>query len=340
VVITPADPGATVLVTGGAGFIGSHTCVALHEAGHDVVVLDDFSNSTPAALSGVAAITGRRPVLHRGDITDRVTLARVFGEHHVDVVVHFAAKKAVGESMHIPATYFDINVGGTARLLRVMLEHDVTRLVFSSSCSLYGDGPTGPLRETRPAAPTNPYAWSKWLCEKLIEQTCQQHPALHAVSLRYFNPIGAHPSGLIGEDPPGAPHNVMPYMLRVADGRLPHVDVFGGDYPTRDGTAVRDYVHVVDVAGGHRTALEHLDDTAGMQVFNLGTGVGTTVLELRAAMIRASGAEIPYTVRDRRPGDVAELVADPGKVGAEWGWRSTRTLDDMCRDAWNSQRQP
>ena len=333
-----AGAGGTVLVTGGGGFIGSHTCVALLEHGYEVVVVDDFSNSAPQALDRVAAITGQRPVVYSADLTDPVTLATIFRNHRCDVVVHFAAKKAVGESMQMPLTYFDINIGGTTRLLRAMREHGVSKLLFSSSCSIYGDGAHEPLAETAPAAPTNPYAWSKWACERMIEQACDLHPEMHAVCLRYFNPIGAHPSGLLGEDPLGVPHNLMPYLMRVAGGQLAEVTVFGGDYPTPDGTAVRDYVHVVDIADGHRVALEHLQDAPGMRVFNLGTGIGTSVLQLRDAVARASGVDLPYALRDRRPGDVAELVADPRKVSTQWQWQTSLDLDAMCRDAWNFQR--
>lgn len=270
-------------------------------------------------------------------VLDRGALAEVFGRHEIDVVIHFAAKKAVGESTQIPLDYFDINIGGTTALLRVMREYGVHRLVFSSSCSIYGEALPRPLTETDPQGPTNPYAWSKWASEQMITQACRHHPELRATALRYFNPIGAHPSGLLGESPKGAIHNLMPYLMRVADGRLPALNVFGDDYPTPDGTAQRDYIHVVDVADGHVDALDHVDDEPGMQVFNLGTGVGTSVLELSAAFAKASGRDIPHLVQPRRAGDVATLIADPGKVASAWGWHATRGLDDMCRDAWRFQ---
>lgn len=327
----------TVLVTGGAGFIGSHTCVALIERGHEVVVVDDHSNSSPAALERVRELTGVSPTLYRLDLLDRAALSEVFARHPIDVVIHFAAKKAVGESTQIPLDYFDINIGGTTGLLRVMREHGVRRMVFSSSCSIYGEAQPRPLAETDPQGPTNPYAWSKWVCEQLVAQACELHPELRVTALRYFNPIGAHPSGLLGESPKGPIHNVMPYLMRVADGSLPELGVFGDDYPTPDGTAQRDYIHVVDVADGHVAALDHIDDAAGMQVFNLGTGVGTSVLELRAAFAAASGREIPHRIQGRRAGDVSTLIADPGMVAQAWGWRTTLDLDDMCRDAWRFQ---
>ncbi|MFE5484024.1 UDP-glucose 4-epimerase GalE [Streptomyces sp. NPDC056527] len=328
----------TVLVTGGAGFIGSHTCVELLDHGYDVVVVDDYSNSSPGALERVAKIAGRPPAaVYEIGLHDRGGLSRVFDEHPIDAVVHFAAKKAVGESVELPVAYYDTNVGGTTALLRAMHEHQVRRLVFSSSCSIYGNAARVPLTEADPAAPTNPYATSKWLCERVLADTCRYLPELSVLSLRYFNPVGAHPSGLLGEVPRGTPGNVMPYLAQVAAGRLPGLKVFGGDYPTADGTGVRDYVHVGDVAEGHRVALEHLDDERGMRVFNLGTGQGTSVLELLAAFQRACGIAIPYEITDRRPGDVPALVADPGAVARAWNWTATRDLTAMCEDAWRFQ---
>ncbi|MCB1292276.1 MAG: UDP-glucose 4-epimerase GalE, partial [Mycobacterium sp.] len=237
-----------ILVTGGAGFIGSHTCVELLDAGDEVVVIDDYSNSRPAALERVTEITGKSVTVHQADLRDRSALSRVFDEHPIDAVIHFAAKKAVGESTQIPLEYFDINIGGTTNLLRTMKDHKVSRLVFSSSCSIYGDAPAEPLAESAPAAPTNPYALSKWICEQLLAEACRHLPELSVIALRYFNPIGAHPSGLLGEDPLGVPYNVMPYLAQIAVGRLPELNVFGDDYDTPDGTAIRDYIHVVDVA--------------------------------------------------------------------------------------------
>ncbi|MFI9383867.1 UDP-glucose 4-epimerase GalE [Kutzneria sp. NPDC052558] len=328
----------TVLVTGGAGFIGSHTCVELLASGCDVVVVDDYSNSSPAALDQVRALAGRPLTVYRADLRDRVALDAVFAAHPIDAVIHFAAKKAVGESMDIPLDYFDINIGGTTSLLRAMWAHGVHRLVFSSSCSIYGASAKTPLDEDEPAAPTNPYALSKWTCEQLLAQACQRYPELAVIALRYFNPVGAHPSGLIGEDPLGRPNNVMPYLMQVAVGRLERLPVFGDDYPTPDGTAIRDYIHVCDLAEGHRLALEHLGDATGLRVFNLGTGVGVSVLQLVEAFGQACGRPIPFQIMPRRPGDVARLIADAGRVERAWGWRTTRGLADMCRDAWQFQK--
>jgi UDP-glucose 4-epimerase len=335
---------ATVLVTGGAGFIGSHTCVELLEHGYEVIVIDDHSNSSPAALRRVEKIGGR-PLLatYQLDIRDTEALDGVFRDHRIDAVVHFAAKKAVGESMLIPLDYYSINVGGLVTLLHAMQRHEVHRLVFSSSCSIYGDARSVPLDEHEPPCPTNPYARSKSMCEEILADTCRVWPDLTVFSLRYFNPAGAHPSGLLGENPRGVPNNVMPYAMQVAIGRRDSLSIFGSDYSTPDGTAVRDYIHVMDVADGHRAALEHLypDQSAaphGMHVLNLGTGVGTSVLELVAAMGTACGRAVPYEIVGRRPGDVAHLVADPGAVQREWGWRTTRDLAAMCADAWLFQQ--
>ncbi|SBT89086.1 UDP-galactose 4-epimerase [Streptomyces sp. DI166] len=329
----------TVLVTGGAGFIGSHTCVELLQSGHEVVVLDDHSNSSPQALERVAKIAGR-PIaaVHTADVRDRRALDAVFTEHAIDAVIHFAAKKAVGESVQIPLTYYDINVGGTTALASAMHEHGVHRLVFSSSCSIYGNATVVPLTEESPAAPTNPYATTKWTCEQILGDLCRHVPELRVLALRYFNPAGAHPSGLLGEDPSGVPNNIMPFLAQIAVGRREELSVFGDDYPTPDGTGVRDYIHVVDVAEGHVAALDHFDDRPGLQVFNLGTGRGSSVLELVHTFQQACGTPIPYRVAPRRPGDVAELVADPAKVEAAWGWRARRDLAAMCRDAWNFQQ--
>ncbi|MFD3656764.1 UDP-glucose 4-epimerase GalE [Streptomyces sp. 24-1644] len=329
---------ATVLVTGGAGFIGSHTCVDLLQHGYEVVVVDDHSNSSPQALERVAKVAGR-PVTatYVTDVRDRRALSAVFAAHSFDAVIHFAAKKAVGESVHQPVEYYDTNVGGTTALLSVMREHQVNRLVFSSSCSIYGDAADVPLTEHDPAGPTNPYATTKWQCEQVLADVCRRLPDMHVLALRYFNPVGAHPSGLLGEDPRGVPNNVMPFLAQVAVGRLERLDVFGDDYATVDGTGVRDYIHVMDVAEGHRAALEHLGDESGMRVFNLGTGVGTSVLELVAAFSDACGTPIPYRIAARRPGDVAALVADPSAVARAWNWATTRDLGTICRDAWRFQ---
>ncbi|MEU4270878.1 UDP-glucose 4-epimerase GalE [Streptomyces sp. NPDC026092] len=330
----------TVLVTGGAGFIGSHTCVELLRSGHEVVVLDDHSNSSPEALERVVKIAGRPfAATHIADVRDRRSLDTVFASHRIDSVIHFAAKKAVGESVRIPLTYYDINVGGTTALVSAMHDHGVHRLVFSSSCSIYGDATTVPLTEDSPASPTNPYATTKWTCEQVLADLCRHVPELRVLALRYFNPAGAHHTGLLGEDPRGVPNNIVPFLSQIAVGRRDELNVFGDDYPTPDGTGVRDYIHVVDVAEGHAVALDHIDDEPGMRVFNLGTGRGASVLELVHAFEKASGRPIPHRITGRRPGDVAELVADPAKVAAAWGWSARRDLDEMCRDAWKFQEQ-
>ncbi|WP_406724270.1 UDP-glucose 4-epimerase GalE [Streptomyces sp. GD-15H] len=328
----------TILVTGGAGFIGSHTCVELLDYGYEVVVVDNHANSSPEALARVQKVAGRPlAAVYTIDVRDRAALTEVFERHPVDAVIHFAAHKAVGESVELPIDYYDNNVGGTTALLAVMNAHGVHRLVFSSSCSLYGNAERIPITEQSPAAPTNPYASTKWMCEQVLTDVCRHRPDLQAFSLRYFNPVGAHPSALLGEDPLGIPSNVMPYLAQVAIGRREKISVFGDDWPTHDGTGVRDYIHVMDVAEGHRIALEHLDEVRGVRALNLATGVGTSVLELVAAFRRASGRPIPYEITARRPGDVARLIADPGEIERAWGWRATRTLDQMCGDVWRFQ---
>jgi len=333
-----ARPGS-VLVTGGAGFIGSHTCVELRAHGSEIVVVDNLANSSPVALQRVAALTGGEPVpFYELDLRDYSGLREVFRRHRIDAVIHFAARKAVGESMQMPLEYYDTNVAGTVTLLRAMRDAEVDSIVFSSSCSIYGDASGRRLTETDPAAPTNPYARTKWVCEGMLADACARYGDLRAISLRYFNPTGAHPSGTLGEDPLGVPSNVVPYLMQVATGRRERLSVFGGDYPTPDGTAIRDYLHVVDVADGHRLALEHLGDATGHRVFNLGTGVGTSVLQLVHAFGAACGRTLPYDVVARRPGDVAELVADAARVAAEWGWKAERDLEAMCRDAWEFAR--
>lgn len=327
-----------ILVTGGAGYIGSHTCAQLLDDGFEVVVVDDYSNSSPAALDAVRSLTGRQVAGHRVDLRDRRVLDQVFERHPVDAVIHFAAKKAVGESVRIPLDYYDVNVSGTTTLLRCMLDHGVERLVFSSSCSVYGDQYSQPIAEENPPLPTNPYARSKLICEQILADACAAFSGLTVISLRYFNPAGAHPSGLLGEDPLGMPSNLMPCLTGVAIGRLDKLRIFGADFPTADGSGVRDYIHVVDVAAAHRTALDHLGDRPGIRVLNLGTGVGVSVLELVAAFTDACGVPIPCEVVGRRPGDVASLIADVSRVRQEWAWRTSRDISEMCRDAWRFQQ--
>ncbi|MEV0170607.1 UDP-glucose 4-epimerase GalE [Streptomyces sp. NPDC050803] len=330
---------STVLVTGGGGFIGSHACVELLDHGYEVIVVDNYCNSTPQVFARVERIAGRFVgAVYDLDIRDRHALSAVFDRHTVDAVLHFAALKSVPASARTPVAYYDTNVGGTTALLRAMHEHGVHQLVFSSSGAVYGEAGHGPLPETTPARPTNPYAASKWLCERILDDVCRHCPEYTVLCLRYFNPAGAHPSGLLGEDPRGTPDHLMPYVAQVAVGRHPRLRVFGTDYPTPDGTAVRDYLHVMDTVEAHRIALDHLADQPGMRVFNLGLGAGRSVLDVVDAYSRACGRPVPYEVAPRRPGDVAELVADASAVARAWGWRPTRDLADMCRDSWRFQQ--
>jgi UDP-glucose 4-epimerase len=329
----------TILVTGGAGFIGSHTCAELLRRGHSVVVVDDYSNSSPAALAAVRRISDGDLTVYELDLRNQDALDQVFSEHEVEAVIHFAAKKSVRESVQIPLDYYSINVGCTLNLVQAMVRHEVWQLVFSSSCSIYGGQYSEPISEDNETGPTNPYARSKLMCEQILDDACRRHPELSVVSLRYFNPIGAHPSGSLGEDPRGVPSNVVPYMMQVAVGRLERLDVYGNDYDTPDGSGVRDYIHVMDVAEAHCTALEHLGDETGMRAFNLGTGTGISVLEMLSVIQEISGQTIPYRIVGRQPGDVGTLIADPSRVEKAWGWRTSRDLEAMCRDAWRFQSQ-
>lgn len=330
---------ALVLVTGGAGYIGTHTCVVLLEAGHDVVVVDNFCNSKPAALKRVEAIAGR-PLKGRFafDLRERGALERLFRRFEFDAVIHFAALKAVGESVDNPLAYYDNNVGGTVSLASAMASAGVKRLVFSSSATVYGDPAVVPIREEFPSAPTNPYGRSKWMMELVLKDLVASDPDWGVTLLRYFNPVGAHPSGEIGEDPDGPPNNLMPYVSQVAVGRRAELQVFGDDYPTHDGTGVRDYIHVVDLAEAHLQALEKLlSGEGGMLTLNLGTGRGYSVLELVRAFEAASGQRVPYRVVARRPGDIAECWADPSAASSRLGWRASRGIREMCVDTWRWQ---
>jgi UDP-glucose 4-epimerase len=330
----PAPDPRTVLVTGGAGFIGSHTCVDLLEAGYDVVVADDLSNSSRESLTRVEALTGRPVPFAEVDLRDEAALTALVGDHGVGSVIHFAGLKAVGESVDQPVDYYEVNLGATLSLIRAMDRHDVRRLVFSSSAAVYGDRGGSAVTESTPPSPTNPYARTKWFIEHVLADVCVARPRWSVISLRYFNPVGAHASGRIGEDPRGIPNNLMPYVMQVAGGRQERLRVFGDDYPTPDGTGVRDYIHVVDLAAGHRAALAHLDDAPGHRVYNLGTGTGTSVLALVRGVEAASGRAIPYEVVGRRAGDVDVLVADPALAERELGWRAERDVAEMCADAW------
>ena len=326
-----------VLVTGGAGYIGSHTCLVLLEAGHDVVVADNLSNSKEESLRRVRALTGRPLTFHRVDLLNRHGLDEVFRREPVDAVLHFAGLKAVGESVAQPLRYFHNNVTGTLILCEVMAHHGVKTLVFSSSATVYGDPHTVPITEDFPLSATNPYGRSKLMIEEILRDLQRADPEWRIAILRYFNPVGAHASGQIGEDPNGIPNNLLPYIAQVAVGRLPELTIHGTDYPTPDGTGVRDYIHVMDLAAGHERALERLKTQAGVITYNLGTGRGRSVLEMVAAFERASGRKLPYRSAPRRPGDVAACWADPGLARAELGWTAHRDVDEMCADAWRWQ---
>ena len=326
-----------VLVTGGAGFIGSHTVVSLVEAGHEPVIVDNLANSQRSVIDHIAQLIGSAPEYHQADIRDRVAMAAV--ADGLDACMHFAALKAVGRSVQRPLEYHSNNVGGTIALLEMLLEAGVSNFVFSSSATVYGDANTLPFTEDMPiGSATNPYGWTKIMMEQVLRDLQAAESEWSVTLLRYFNPVGAHPSGLLGEDPVGEPDNLMPYVARVAAGLLPELRVFGGDYPTPDGTGVRDYIHVVDVAEGHVAALERHKDDPGVHTYNLGTGRGHSVLEVVRTYEEVSGRPVPYRIVDRRPGDVAASWADPAKAKAGLGWQATRSLHEMCADSWNYQQ--
>lgn len=326
-----------ILVTGGAGYIGSHACLELLRAGHDLVVVDNLSNSHEAALRRVERLAGRTLSFHRVDIRDREGMTRVFRSADVSSVIHFAGLKAVGESVGQPLRYYDNNITGTIVLLEVMRAHAVKRLVFSSSATVYGDPRSVPVTESFPLSATNPYGRSKLFIEDMLRDLFRAEPDWRIALLRYFNPTGADESGDLGEDPNGLPNNLVPYIAQVAVGKLERVSVYGGDYPTRDGTGVRDYIHVTDLVIGHLRALEKLETGPGLFTYNLGTGRGYSVLEMLGAFERAVGRPIPYAITARRPGDAAECWADVGLAARELGWRAERDLDAMCRDVWRWQ---
>ncbi|MCD8200041.1 MAG: UDP-glucose 4-epimerase GalE [Coriobacteriaceae bacterium] len=328
-----------VLVTGGAGYIGSHTVVALQEAGHDVLVYDNFCNSSRIVLDRIEQITGRIVDFIEGDIRDRQKMDALFAEHDIDAVIHFAGLKAVAESVEKPYEYYDNNVGGTLSLLDAMRTAGCTNIIFSSSATVYGNPAKLPITEDFPkGAPANPYGRTKSMIEDILIDIQAADPAYNVVLLRYFNPIGAHESGLIGEAPQGRPNNLMPYITQVAVGALPELGVFGDDYDTPDGTGVRDYIHVVDLARGHVAALQAVEDGCGLGIYNLGTGNGTSVLELIDAFEAATGQKVPYTIQPRRPGDVDALYADCSKAQAELGWTAVCDIERMCADAWRWQQ--
>lgn len=327
----------TILLTGGAGYIGSHTYVELRKAGHDAVIVDDFSNSSEKVIGRLQTITGAPVRWFRADVRDRAALRPVMESAQIDAVIHFAGFKAVGESVAKPLEYYRNNLDSTLSLCEAMREYGVKRFVFSSSATVYGTAQTMPLTETMPTGCTNPYGWTKYMIEQILADVTVAYPDWAVALLRYFNPIGAHDSGLIGEDPVGIPNNLMPFITQVASGKLDKLRVFGADYPTPDGTGVRDYIHVADLARGHVAACDYLMSHTGCEVFNLGTGRGYSVLELVRAFEKVNGLTIPYEVGARRPGDIAVCYADVSKAKAKLGWQAEKTLEDMCRDAWRWQ---
>jgi len=326
-----------ILVTGGAGYIGSHTCVELLNAGYEIVVVDNLSNSKPEALERVREITGKNFPFYKVDLLDREGLRKVFAENKIEGVIHFAGLKAVGESVAIPLKYYHNNITGTVILCEIMQEFGVKKIVFSSSATVYGMPERVPISEDFPLGATNPYGRTKLMIEEILRDLHTSDPEWSIALLRYFNPIGAHKSGRIGEDPNGIPNNLMPYITQVAVGKLKELRVFGNDYPTPDGTGVRDYIHVVDLAVGHLHALKKIMTTTGVDAYNLGTGRGYSVLEMVAAFEKASGKKIPYKIVDRRPGDIAICYADPTKAKKELGWEAKRDIAEMCEDSWRWQ---
>lgn len=324
-----------VLVTGGAGYIGSHTCVELLEKGFGVVVVDNLVNSSERSLERVRQITGKELAFYQNDVRDRAALDRIFDRHDIGCVIHFAGLKAVGESVAMPLEYYDNNLYSTITLCRAMRDHGVKDIVFSSSATVYSGDNDMPLRESSHTGMcSNPYGWTKYMSEQILRDTAAATEDWSVALLRYFNPIGAHRSGLIGEDPRGIPNNLMPYISQVAVGRLDHLNIFGDDYDTPDGTGVRDYIHVVDLARGHVSAIEYMQAHRGESVFNLGTGVGYSVLDMVRAFQRVTGREIPYVIAPRRPGDLATVYSSPDRSAQLLGWTAQYGLDDMCRDSW------
>ena len=327
-----------ILTTGGAGYIGSHTCVELIRAGYDVVVIDNLDNSSEISLERVAKISGKRPKFYKGDVRDKDTLRKIFSENNIEAVIHFAGLKAVGESVAKPIEYYDNNLISTISLLEVMREFDCKRIVFSSSATVYGTATEVPLKEDMPLGATNPYGRTKYFIEEILRDVYVADKSWSIALLRYFNPIGAHESGTIGEDPKGIPKNLMPYISQVAVGKLEKLHVFGNDYDTPDGTGVRDYIHVVDLADGHVKAVAWALQNEGCEAINLGTGNGISVFELRDAFCKASGADVPYVVDPRRPGDIAEVYADATKAKELLGWEAQKGVDEMCEDSWRWQK--
>ncbi|MDO4492481.1 MAG: UDP-glucose 4-epimerase GalE [Clostridia bacterium] len=327
-----------ILVTGGAGYIGSHTVLELLNRGHEAVVVDNLVNSSEKALARVEELTGKKPVFYNADVRDAEKLDEILAKEPIDCVIHFAGLKAVGESVAKPLEYYDNNLGSTIALLYAMRKHNVKHIIFSSSATVYSGDNKVPLSESSKTGNcTNPYGWTKYMCERILRDTATADPTLSVVLLRYFNPVGAHPSGRMGEDPSGIPNNLMPFISQVAVGKLKELAIFGNDYETPDGTGVRDYLHVVDLAKGHVAAIDFAVEHTGTSVFNLGTGKGTSVREMVEAFERVNGVKIPRHYAPRRPGDLAEVYADPKKSANELGWKAEYGLDDMVRDSWNWQ---
>jgi UDP-glucose 4-epimerase len=329
-----------VLVCGGAGYIGSHTVIQLLAGHHDVLIVDSFVNAKPAVISRLESITGEHVPVHAFDLRDVERTEHLFAHEQIDAVIHFAGHKAVGESVNKPLKYYENNLGSTFSLIRAMERHGVTKLVFSSSATVYGASAAVPMNEDFPTSATNPYGWTKVMIEQILRDVAQARPGWRIAVLRYFNPVGAHRSGTIGEDPSGIPNNLLPYISQVAVGRLDKLRIFGDDYETPDGTALRDYIHVEDLAAGHVAALARLNSTdTAVSTWNLGTGTGSSVFEMLHAFERAVGRSLPYEVVGRRAGDIAASYADPGRAHAELGWKAVRTIDDMCVDSWRWQSQ-
>ena len=327
-----------VLVTGGAGYIGSHTCLELLNEGYGVIVIDNLCNSNPKSLERVQALTGKSLTFYEGDVRDEALLREIFAKHEIGCVIHFAGLKAVGESVAMPWKYYDNNLNSTLVLTKVMEEVGVQRIIFSSSATVYSGDNEMPLRETsRTGNCTNPYGWTKYMTEQILSGMAHADKNWSIVLLRYFNPIGAHHSGMIGEDPQGIPNNLMPYITQVAVGRREKLSIFGDDYETHDGTGVRDYIHVVDLARGHVASVKYVTANNGCEVFNLGTGTGYSVLDMVHAFVAANDVDVPYQIVDRRPGDLGVCYADPAKSAEKLGWKAEKNLVDMCRDAWNWQ---
>ena len=327
-----------ILVTGGAGYIGSHTCVELLNAGYGVVVVDNLCNSNPKSLERVEELTGRKITFYRGDVRDKALMDKIFAENEIAAVIHFAGLKAVGESVAQPWRYYDNNLNSTLVLTKAMEEAGVKNIIFSSSATVYSGDNEMPLREdSRTGGCTNPYGWTKYMTEQILSGMCTADSSWSVALLRYFNPIGAHESGRIGEDPRGIPNNLMPFITQVAVGRREYLSIYGNDYPTPDGTGVRDYIHVVDLAKGHVAAVRYVTEHTGCEVFNLGTGVGYSVLEMVKTFEKANNLTLPYKIVDRRPGDLPTCYADPAKSAEVLGWRAEKNLEDMCRDSWRWQ---